>query len=126
MLDRDQGNSYGKAENSSCGDLSRAVRDYHRWPYRFAKSGSFAVRCGERAQHLGLLAVMVIAGLLSVPAPHEAAAAPVTTAAPQIPATLATGSIERIYYYRGGYYPYSYRGMYFRHRYYRYGRYHYC
>jgi hypothetical protein len=75
--------------------------------------------------HQGLLAVMVTAGLLSVPAPHEAAAAPVTIAAPQILATLASGSIERIYYYRGGYYPYSYRGMYFRHRYCRYGRYHY-
>jgi hypothetical protein len=52
-LDRDQGTSHGKAENSSCGDLSRAVRDYRRWPCCFAKSGSFAVRCGERAHAPG-------------------------------------------------------------------------
>jgi hypothetical protein len=82
---------------------------------------------------LSLLSAM-IAGLLSVPALHEATAAPVTTAAPLITAAIPGSSFERIYYYRGryypyyyrgGYYPYAYRGHYFHHRYYRYGHWHY-
>jgi hypothetical protein len=77
---------------------------------------------------------MVVAGLLSVAAPHEAAAAPVTTIATRIPPALVDGSIQKVYYYRGRYYPYYYRGsyypyryqgQYFRYRYYRYGRWHY-
>jgi hypothetical protein len=50
---------------------------------------------------LRLLSVMVVGGLLSVPVLHEAAAAPVTTAAPQINPAIAGGSIEKIYYHRG-------------------------
>lgn len=83
---------------------------------------------------LGLLSIMVVCGLLSVAVLRDAAAAPVTTATPQMQPGAAGGSIEQAYYYRGryypyyyrgGYYPYSYRGQYFRYRYYRSGRWHY-
>jgi hypothetical protein len=44
-----------------------------------------------------------------------------------LPAELATeaGNIIPVYYYRGRSYPYRWHGHYYRHRYYRYGRYHY-
>jgi hypothetical protein len=69
--------------------------------------------------------IMCVAGLLSIPMPQKAAAAPVTTALPHMTPNVAGSSIENIYYYRGGYYPYRYGGMYWHHRYYRYGRWHY-
>ena len=72
-----------------------------------------------------LLLVMFMAGLLSVPMPDKAAAAPVTTTVPHITPAVAGSSIENIYYHRGGYYPYRYGSLYFHHRYYRYGRWHY-
>jgi hypothetical protein len=72
-----------------------------------------------------LLSAAVVSGLLSVPVPREAVAAPVMIAVSQIVPALGGGSIESVYYYRGGYYPYRYRGVYFRHRYYRHGRWHY-
>jgi hypothetical protein len=83
---------------------------------------------------LSLLSVMVVGGLLSVPVLHEAAAAPVTPATLQITPAMASGPIEKIYYYRGhsypyyyhgGYYSYRYQGQYFRYRNYRNGRWHY-
>jgi hypothetical protein len=74
---------------------------------------------------LNLRSVLAIAGLMILPAAQEAAAAPVATAAPQISAALAGGSIEYIYYYHGRYYPYHWRGRYYAHRYYRYGGWHY-
>ncbi len=81
-----------------------------------------------------LLPVLVAAGMLIAPEPHEAVAAPVTTAAARITPAAVGGSIEKIYYYhghyypyyyRGGYYPYRYGGQYYRHRYYRSSRWHY-
>ena len=92
---------------------------------------------GEYACALSLLSVMIVAGLLIVPEPHEAAAAPVMPAATRIipaMAAMAGRSIAKIYYYHGhyypsyyhgGYYPYRYGGQYYRHRHYRYGRWHY-
>jgi hypothetical protein len=83
---------------------------------------------------LNLLSVMVVAGLLSVPVSHEAAAASAPVATPQMTPAVAGGPIEKIYYYQGryypyyyhgGYYPYRYQGAYYQHRYYRYGRWHY-
>ena len=81
-----------------------------------------------------LLFVMFGAGLLSIPIPQKAAAAPVTAPAPHVAPTVAGSSIEKVYYYRGryypyyyrgGYYPYRYGGLYYHHRYYRYGHWHY-
>jgi hypothetical protein len=72
-----------------------------------------------------LLSVMFVASLLSIPMPQKAAATPVTTAALDITPAVVGRSIEEVYYYRGGYYPYRYGGMYWHHRYYRYGRWHY-
>ena len=72
-----------------------------------------------------LLFVMFGAGLLSIPIPQKAAAAPVTTTVPHIAPAVAGNSIEKIYYYHGGYYPYRYGGRYYHHRYYRYGHWHY-
>jgi hypothetical protein len=92
------------------------------------------VAIGRMHMRLSLLSAMVVAGLLSLPARHEAAAAPVTTAAPRIIPTESGNSVEEIYYhrgryypyyYRGGYYPYAYRGQYSHYLYYRYGRWHY-
>jgi hypothetical protein len=80
------------------------------------------------------LSVMVVAGLLIVPVAHEAAAAPVTAATPRITPAVVDGSITKIYYYHGRYYPYYYRGAYYpyrygghyyQHRYYRYGHWRY-
>jgi hypothetical protein len=44
-----------------------------------------------------------------------------------LPAEITTdaGNIIPVYYYRGRYYPYRWRGHYYRHRYHRYGRYRY-
>jgi hypothetical protein len=72
-----------------------------------------------------LLTVAVAAGVLGLSVPHDAAAAPMAVAPPQLAPASDGGSIENVYYYRGGYYPYRYGGAYYRHRYYRYGRYHY-
>ena len=74
-----------------------------------------------------LLAVMVVilAGLLSIPGPREALAAPVAIAAPELAQALNSGAIENVYWHRGRYYRYRHRGMYFRHRYYRGGRWRY-
>jgi hypothetical protein len=74
---------------------------------------------------LNLLSVMIVAGVLTAPVPQKAAAAPVTIAAARIIPGVAGSSITKIYYYRGGYYHYRYGGRYYRHRYYRYGRWHY-
>jgi len=74
---------------------------------------------------LGLLSLLAVAGLLSSAVSREAAAAPVTTAGAHTISGSSGSSIESVYYYRGGYYPYRYGGMYYRHRYYRYGRWHY-
>jgi hypothetical protein len=83
---------------------------------------------------LNLLPILVAAGVLIAPEPYEAVAAPVTAAAARITPTVVGGSIEKIYYYhghyypyyyRGGYYPYRYGGQYYRHRYYRSNRWHY-
>jgi hypothetical protein len=83
---------------------------------------------------LNLLPILVAAGVLIAREPFEAVAAPVTTAAARITPTVVGGSIEKIYYYhgryypyyyRGNYYPYRYGGQYYRHRYYRSGRWHY-
>jgi hypothetical protein len=83
---------------------------------------------------LRLLSVTVVVGLLIAPQPHEAAAAPVMPAAGRIIPAMAGGSITKIYYYHGhyypyyyhgGYYPYRYGGQYYRNRYYRSGRWHY-
>jgi hypothetical protein len=72
-----------------------------------------------------LLSMMIVAGLLSVPVAHEARASPVTLVVSRITVALSNNSIEKVYYYRGRYYPYRYRGAYYRHRYYRHGRYYY-
>ncbi len=83
---------------------------------------------------LNLLPFLVAVGVPIAHQPHEAAGAPMTTAAARNTPTTVGGSIERIYYYhgryypyyyRGGYYPYRYGGQYYRHRYYRSGRWHY-
>ena len=80
------------------------------------------------------LSAIVVAGLLSAPALHQAAAAPVMIAAPQISSAAVGHSVNKIYYYRGHYYPYHYRGgyytysyggHYYQHRYYRHGHWHY-
>jgi hypothetical protein len=44
-----------------------------------------------------------------------------------LPAEVTTdaANVIPVYYYRGRYYPYRWRGRYYRHRYYRYGRYRY-
>jgi hypothetical protein len=81
-----------------------------------------------------LLLVMFGTALLSIPTPQKAAAAPVTTTVPHLAPDVAGNSIDKIYYYRGryypyyyrgGYYPYRYGGRYYHHRYYRYGHWHY-
>jgi hypothetical protein len=72
-----------------------------------------------------LLSMMIVAGLLSVPVSHEAAASPATPIRSPSSVTLSDNSIEKAYYYRHRYYPYQYRGAYYRHRYYRHGRYYY-
>jgi hypothetical protein len=55
---------------------------------------------------LNLLPILVAAGVLIAPEPYEAVAAPVTAAAARITPTVVGGSIEKIYYYHGHYYPY--------------------
>ncbi len=72
-----------------------------------------------------LLPMMIVAGLLSVPVSHEAAASPATLIVSRVTVALSDSSIENVYYYRHRYYPYRYRGSYYRHRYYRHGRYDY-
>jgi hypothetical protein len=74
---------------------------------------------------LSLLSVTIMAGVLSVPVPREAAAVPVTTATPWITLSQVGGSILDVYYYHGRSYRYRYGGHYYGHRYYRYGRWHY-
>ncbi len=72
-----------------------------------------------------LLSMMIVAGLLSFPVSHEAAASPATPIQSRITLAPSNSSIEKVYYYRHRYYPYQYRGAYYRHRYYRHGRYYY-
>ena len=73
----------------------------------------------------GLLLPIVLTALLHTATARAAAAAPMLT--PSVPQTLCPCGVltETAYYYRGRSYPYRYHGMYFRHRYYRYGRWHY-
>ncbi len=66
---------------------------------------------------LNLLLILVVAGVLIAPRPYEAVAAPVTTTAALIIPTVVSGSIEKVYYYHGRYYPYYYRGGYYPYRY---------
>jgi hypothetical protein len=69
---------------------------------------------------------IALATLLSTAVAHEAAAAPTTRFdIIERAGSFHDDSIDKIYHYRGRYYPYRYRGMYFRHRYYRHGRWHY-
>jgi len=83
---------------------------------------------------LSLPPVIIMAGLLIAPVSHEAAATPVATVAAGITPAVAGGSIAKIYYYQGHYYPYHYHGgyysyryggQYYRHRYYRHSRWYY-
>ncbi len=83
---------------------------------------------------LSLLSVMITGSLLSFPVSHQATAAPVTSAVSRMTPAVTDGSVERVYYYqghyypyyyRGGYYPYRYHGAYYQHRYYRNGYWHY-
>jgi hypothetical protein len=83
---------------------------------------------------LSPFSAMIMAGLLGLPVMHGAVAAPVTSSALQIAPGAANGSVAKIYYYRGryypyryhgAYYPYAYGGHYYNHRYYRYGHWHY-
>ena len=71
---------------------------------------------------LGVLSVVVVAGLVSFALPHEAVAAP---GAPHLPSASAGGPIENVYYYHGRHYPYHYHGRYYAHRSYRYGHWRY-
>jgi hypothetical protein len=84
-----------------------------------------AITIGRACMRMFMLLGVVAAALLSVPVPHDAAAAPVPTAAQRMVSVRSSDPFEKAYYYRGAYYPYRYRGVYFHHRYYRHGRWHY-
>jgi hypothetical protein len=64
-----------------------------------------------------LPSILVVAGLLSVVASREAAAAPVTTAVSQALPAFNSGLLSEVYYYHGRYYPYRYGGHYYPYRY---------
>src|SRR5208283_280717 len=78
-----------------------------------------ALRCSS------LLLTIALAAFLHAATAQAASAVPML--APSAQPMLSPCSIltETAYYYRGRSYPYRYHGMYFRHRYYRYGRWHY-
>jgi hypothetical protein len=83
---------------------------------------------------LSFASALVVASMLGVFGPGEAAAAPVTAAALPMATAVPDRSVENVYYYRGRQYPYRYRGRYYsyrykgryyQHRYQRHGQWHY-
>jgi hypothetical protein len=72
-----------------------------------------------------LVAGLVSPLLLSAMIPHQALAAPAPQPLVKVVASPTDGAVEKVYYYRGRYYPYRYRGRYYARRYYRGGHWRY-
>ena len=93
-------------------------------PFRFASSPSV------REETVRIRSILLAAGLaspllLSTITPQQVLAAPAPRPLVNVVASPTDSAVQRVYYYRGRYYPYRYRGAYYSHRYYRGGRWRY-
>jgi hypothetical protein len=93
-------------------------------PFRLASS-LFVREETVRIRSILLAAGLVSPLLLSAMTPQQALAAPALRPLGTVVASPTDSAVQKVYYYRGRYYPYRYRGRYYAHRYYKGGHWRY-
>jgi hypothetical protein len=96
----------------------------HARLFRFASS-PFVREETVRIRSILLAAGLVSPLLLSAISPQQALAAPAPRPLATMVASPTDSAVQKVYYYRGRYYPYRYRGRYYAHRYYKGGHWRY-